>query len=215
VRCRSFTGTASGRPSSLPPARGRAAIIAAIVVGVLLIAVICCAGIGFVAWRRISSPADVGVPTPAAAPTRRPSASPLAGAACLVGTWRETSNQSDIQLDGVTVRLNASGATQSFTTDGVAVLDLGDGNTKSGKHGGDTYTVVSTGKITFHYEVIGTQIRYSNARGTGSTVWKRNGKQMGSQSLTGGLGAETFTCSGDALHLFGDDYSIELDRVLA
>ena len=69
VRCRSFVGNASGRPAVRPPVKGSTPAVIVVIVIALVMAVLCCAGIGVVAWRRASSSA-VEVP----APTRAPSA---------------------------------------------------------------------------------------------------------------------------------------------
>jgi hypothetical protein len=114
----------------------------------------------------------------------------------------------------VTVRLTGAGAIQTFTADGANTYQLGAGVTQTGKQGGNTYTLTSTGTITAHYEVLGNQIRYSNIQATGTSVWKRNGKQIAKQDLTGQLGAETFVCTGDKLILYGTSYTTELARGL-
>lgn len=218
---------APGTPDVAPPGRNRTLIVVG-VAAVVALAVIVMVGAGLWAWSLTgskhaagpgssASPVAESTPTSGPTPSSTPvptSAAPLVGAACLLGNWRETSYQTDAVIFGVTVRLTGAGVTQTFTADGTNTYQLGAGITETGKQGGNTYTLTSSGTITSHYEVIGNQIRYSNIQATGTSVWKRNGKQIAKQDLTGQLGGETFVCTGDKLILYGTNYTTELDRVL-
>jgi hypothetical protein len=194
------------------------------IAGVVLVALlaVCCGGGAFylsTRGRPVADPstAPAVVPAPSAAsPTARASRTspaPLTGAACIIGRWRETSGQSDASIDGVTVRLAWSGGIQTYRSDGVNIIELGDGVAKTGTHSGSTYTVTSSGTITYHYQVVGDQIRYSDVQAQGTTTWLRDGQQIDQQQLTGTLGADTFTCAGDTFIQYGDTYTIELTRV--
>ena len=199
------------RPSSLP-------LILTAGATVLTLAAICCVA-GVFWWFRsrdtapVASASSVVPPAPPSPQPVRTTRPPLTGAACIVGSWRETSDQSDSVINGVIVRLTSSGAIQRFTADGINVVDLTAGVAKTGTQGGNTYTVTSTGTLTYHYQVIGNQIRYSDAQASGTTVWLRDGEQFAQDQLQGTLGADTFTCTGDSFIEYGDGYSIELTRI--
>ncbi|MBB5871749.1 hypothetical protein F4553_005128 [Allocatelliglobosispora scoriae] len=225
TRCHNFVGQ-PGQPPVHSDQLGQTVPIEApkrkpdrlplVVIGIvvaLALGVACCAGVGLFVWRDRAQPSSVAAtdPPPVTAepePERVPTP-----AECVVGTWRETSYTGSAEIDGYTLQLTSVGAIQRFSADGVVVLDFGKGIAKTGKHGSTTYTVTSTGSVTFHYQVLGSQIHYSAPKGNGSTVWRRNGKQIDKQALSGAIGAETFTCSGDKLTQYGETYSIELVRV--
>lgn len=227
TRCRNFvgvpdqTGQQTQRqlgqlgPPGLPP-KPRPDRVPIVVIGIvvaLALAVICCAGVGLFVWRNRSQPVSAVLPESTARPEPIPTRE-LTPAECLVGTWREASYVGDAEIDGYTIRLTGSGAIQRFDANGVVVLDMTPGFTKTGKRGSSTYTVTSKGTVTFHYQVIGGQIHYSSAKASGTTTWKRNGSQIDKQQLQGSIGAETFTCTGDKLTQYGETYSIELARVI-
>jgi hypothetical protein len=232
TRCRAYagrpdggadqTGATTAVPSmyGLPPApvapptepKDRIPIIVGAIVALLAIAVICCAGVGLLAWRRGAVPDAVPTAPSASAPS--PSAQPLSLARCVIGTWLENSHANDGEIDGRTIRLLSSGSIQRFAADGTVVLDMSEGIVRSGERDGDTYTVTSTGTITFRYQIIGTQAHYSDVQATGTAVWRRNGREFDRQPLRGSIGAETITCTGDTMAQYGEGYSIELTRVL-
>jgi hypothetical protein len=195
----------------------------AIVVGAALTALVlagCVAvvGTGLWRWNKSKTEATGSTATPTAGATRTrtatPSAAPpLVGAACVVGEWQETSFQADAVISGVTVRLTSSGVHQTFAKDGSNVWDSGAGVTQTGIANGDTYVLNAVGTITTHYEVIGNEIHYSNVQATGTSTWLRNGQQIDKEPLTGTLGADTFTCEGNKMILYGTNYTVELSRV--
>jgi hypothetical protein len=57
--------------------------------------------------------------------------------------------------------------------------------------------------------VVGDQIHYSDAKASGSMIWKRNGRQIDKQQLKGTIGADAFSCTGDKLVQYGDGYTVE------
>ncbi|WP_157545813.1 hypothetical protein [Hamadaea tsunoensis] len=201
-------------------------IIAGGVVAVLLS--VCCIGGGIFVIQRQNDKDQGDVPSPrpsatgpgglqpSAAPTGEVSSEePLSGAACLVGTWRETSHTGSATINGVDVQLKTSGRIQRFTADGKITLDMGPtGSTQTGKANGDTYTVINKGKITWSYRTEPGIIFYADPKGSGTTTWKRNGHQIDSEPLRGSVGPEYFACNGDKLVENTQDYAIELTRVL-
>jgi hypothetical protein len=208
-------GMAGTTDAKVPAPRSRLVVIVAAAVALALLAV----GLGAaLLWHRRSGPAAVaGSAAPVQPVAERalpsPGAAALTGPACVVGRWREVSDQADVTVFGVAVRITSSGTTQTFTADGKATIGLNPPVTSTGTHSGDTYAVTSTGTITFHYQIIGNQIFYSDAGAQGTTVWKRNGQQIESQQLKGSLGPDTFSCTGDSFFQYGPYYSIELKRI--
>jgi hypothetical protein len=202
----------------LPPRRKHLLAIAIAAGVVLTLGVACTVGAGLYLWNRArhqnGSAADAAG-TAAANPAPKPAGppTPKTGAACLPGIWRETSSQADASIDGVSVRLNSSGAIQHFYPDGSVTIDYSAGISKTGTQNGNTYTVTSTGTMTSHYQVVGNQIVYSDYQATGTTVWLRNGKQIDKQDLKAIMGADTFTCTGGKLVEYADTYSMELVRI--
>lgn len=199
---------AAGRP---PNGRRRPGILAVVAAAVLALGVAGVLGGAFYLSHRHQSAVAIPVvagtsSNPAGTPT------PKTGAACVPGIWRQTSSQMDATINGVSVRLTSSGGIQHFYPDGSLVIDLTTGVTATGTANGDTYTVTSTGTLSYHYQVVGNQILYSDYKATGTTVWQRNGRQIDKQDLKAVIGNDTFTCTGGKLVEYGEAYSTELVR---
>lgn len=158
------------------------------------------------------SPTPTPTPTPTAAPSPTRSIDPLHDE-CVIGTWRETSHQTDAEINGTKVRLNGAGAIQKFRPDGSLLLDYGRGVSRKGKAGGRNYEVYSKGTITYSWQTDRGQILYSNVKASGQTTWRINGGVTDREPLSGSLDPERYTCSGDSLRQFGPTWSIELVRV--
>lgn len=210
------------------PVPARTNPLPVVLVGLGILVAVCVVasvvGIGLWQWNRTESPTATSptrspaspAQSPASPPPTNTSAPPLTGPACLVGRWRETVYQADAVINGVTVRMTGAGTIQEFGSAGVLTYDAGAGTTITGTSGGNTYTATSIGKFTINYQVVGTEIHYSNSQSSGGTrVWKRDGRQIEKETLIGSLAPETFTCTGTELRLFSTDYSIELERVTA
>lgn len=155
-------------------------------------------------------------PTPAASesPSPEPSTSedPLHDS-CMIGTWRETSNDSDATIDGVKVRLHSWGAIQHFRADGTLLINYGAGINARGKVNNRTYEVISSGRLTYNWQTSGGQILYSNAKASGTNIWRQSGRETRRAPLSGSIDPERYTCDGDSLREFGPTWSIELRRV--
>ena len=163
-----------------------------------------------------ASPSASASPTPAASesPSPEPSTSedPLHDS-CLIGTWRETSHDSDTTIDGVKVRLHSWGTTQHFKANGTLDINFGRGINARGKVNNRTYEVISSGMLTYNWQTSGGQILYSNAKARGTTIWRQSGRETGRAPLSGSLDPERYTCRGDSLREFGPTWTIELRRV--
>ncbi|GAB3141339.1 hypothetical protein GCM10027290_13920 [Micromonospora sonneratiae] len=225
LTCRSFRGNPA------PPPR-RSWVLPAVLGSLGLLAVtglVVTVGI-FVLRNRPDPAGDVGqasattspmaaVPTvvPSPAPTAEPSPTappvdPLHDP-CVIGVWRETSYQSDAEIDGTDVRLGGGSAIQHFRADGTIAVEYGKGVTRKGKAGGRTFEVVMSGRLTFNWQSDKGQLLYSNAKASGQIVWKINGRRYSSRGLAGSLKPERYTCAGDLMRQFGETYTIELARV--
>jgi hypothetical protein len=144
----------------------------------------------------------VGSPTPSSSSLHDP---------CVIGSWTETSNQTDDVLFGTNVFLTSSGATQEFRADGTGITRYPN-IVRRGSARGSAYEIIHNGTISFNWQTSTAMILYSNVRGNGTTVWKINGKTVDSRSFVPALTPDKYTCTGDSMRQFGDDYAIELTR---
>jgi hypothetical protein len=160
-----------------------------------------------------SAPA-AGDELPSESPSPSPSTSedPLHDS-CLIGTWRETSHDTDTTIDGVKVRLHSWGTIQHFKVNGTLDINFGRGINARAKVNNRTYEVISSGMLTYNWQTTSGQILYSNAKARGTTVWRQSGRETGRAPLSGSLDPERYTCSGDSLREFGPTWTIELRRV--
>ncbi|MGN9909452.1 hypothetical protein ACTMTJ_18070 [Phytohabitans sp. LJ34] len=153
-----------------------------------------------------------GSPSPSPSPEPSTSEDPLHDS-CLIGTWQETSHDSDTTIDGVKMRLHSWGATQHFKANGTLTVDYGDGNNARAKVNNRTYEMILSGILTYNWQTNQGQILYSNAKGLGTVVYKQSGRETGRSSLSGSIDPERYTCSGDSLRQFGPTWTIELRRL--
>ncbi|BCB78703.1 hypothetical protein GCM10022251_76690 [Phytohabitans flavus] len=154
-----------------------------------------------------------------AAPQESPSPEPSTSEdprhdSCLIGTWRETSHETDTTIDGVRVRLRSSGAVQHFRADGTLQVRYGDrGINARAKVNNRTYEVITTGRMDYNWQTGGGQILYSNARATGTVIWRQSGRETGRTQLSGSVDPERYTCDGNSLLQIGPTWTIELQRI--
>jgi hypothetical protein len=151
---------------------------------------------------------------PTAEPSEQPSvaADPLHDP-CVIGTWTETSHQSDVTVGDHKVRFTGHGAVQRFSPDGTTVLSYGSGVSSTGTDRGTRYEFVYVGSLTFNFQTSGGTLLYSNARANGTSTLKVNGSVQRRQALVGSLEPERYTCSGDSLREFAPAYTVELTRI--
>jgi hypothetical protein len=162
-----------------------------------------------------AAPSAEASQTPSASPSPEPSTSedPLHDS-CLIGTWRETSHDSDTTIGGVRMRLHSWGAIQHFKENGTLTVTYGDrGINARAKVNNRTYEVISTGRLNYNWQTIDGQILYSNAKASGTVIWRQSGKETGRTPLSGSLDPERYTCSGNSLREFGPTWAIELTRI--
>jgi hypothetical protein len=148
---------------------------------------------------------------PTGEPTRSASASSSLQDPCVVGTWTESSNQSNADLFGTAVVITGSGAAQEFRADGTGIVRYAN-TVKRGAAGGHNYEVIHNGTIEFNWQTSNGMILYSGVRGSGTTTWKVDGANRDSQSFQAQFTPDRYTCTGDSMRQFGEDYSIELTR---
>ncbi|MDQ7909258.1 hypothetical protein RB614_32530 [Phytohabitans sp. ZYX-F-186] len=161
-----------------------------------------------------SSPSAPAAPASASpSPTPSTSEDPLHDS-CLIGTWQETSHDTDTTIDGVKMRLHSWGAVQHFRADGTLEVRYGDrGINARAKVNNRTYEVITTGRMTYNWQTNGGQILYSNSKATGTVIWRQSGKETGRAPLSGSIDPERYTCGGDSLRQFGPTWTIELRRI--
>lgn len=153
-------------------------------------------------------------PTPTPAPVRPQSpAAAKSPADCLIGDWTETSYVSTAEINGTRVQLTGKGTLVRFSPDGTTT-SVYDNIVVSGTASGKSYEVVHNGTTLLNYQSDEKNIHYSNPRVDGTTTWKINGKVDGTQPMKVLLTPETYRCSGNDLRLYGDQYAIELQRIL-
>jgi hypothetical protein len=159
------------------------------------------------------SPTVEATPTVEASPTVEESDSPLPvdplHDPCVVGTWRETSHQVDREIGGVKVRLNGAGAVQKFREGGVLIVDYGRGV----KLKGSTYELTIAGRFTYSWRTDRGQILFSNAKGSGTEIWRNGGQIIHRQKVGVTVNPERYTCSGTTLRQVGPTWTIQMARV--
>ena len=135
--------------------------------------------------------------------------------ACVVGTWRETSDVSGPPDDQWTT----SGVVQKFRADGTGLIDYGSGVIVRGKIGGDSAQYIYTGTVTYRYRNVNGGTEYLDVSSQGTVTVKVNGVQ----TSTGPLSIddlsdldEKYTCSGDSMTQSStnpdNSYTIKLTR---
>ncbi|WP_432902260.1 M48 family metalloprotease [Micromonospora matsumotoense] len=137
---------------------------------------------------------------------------------CLIGTWREASHRTDTSIGVSTAHFTSSGATQTFTRDGVVTLDYGTGVTDTATVDGHLVEFVITGSITARYHTDNGIIRYDDEKVThaGTVTTKVNGSTREREPLAADLSDDRYACTSDTLWQIsaetGSQYAIELDR---
>ncbi|WP_191839692.1 hypothetical protein [Catellatospora chokoriensis] len=188
-------------------------VVGVVVLGMLL--VLCLAG-GAVAYFALrGEPASTPSPSPVAAAPASPSPLPrpsLAPAACLIGSWRETSYTANWEMYGNKIQFTGAGTLMRIDADGtMATVDK---VTRRGAGYGDRYEVIHNGTTKLNYVADDKTINYSSPRTTGTTTLKVNGRQRASEPLKATITPEAYSCKDDRLRLFGEVYSSEWERIL-
>jgi Zn-dependent protease with chaperone function len=165
-----------------------------------------------------SVPADASTPEPL--PTQSPTPVPHGGP-CLFGVWREVSHQTTVTLqDGRVIRFTEKDIVQTFRADGTGMLDYGVGNTVTWTSDDTRREIISSGTITWTYQVRGEQIFYSDVSAQGTITTKINGKVLNTEPMTANLQPDRYSCTDDTMTQTGDfardegrvEYTIVLHR---
>jgi hypothetical protein len=183
---------------------------------VLVLACVLCAvgGAGAYLLSRDGDPA----PSPSASPSPSPVAaspapppSPPSPKSCLVGRWSEKSYTVYADIYGTKVQLRGAGAVFDFRADGTVTIVRK--VTLKGTADGDRYEVIMNGTHTINYQVDDKEISYFSPQSTGTITWKINGRTRDTEKLIWITTPDRYTCQGDDLRLYGEDYATELTRV--
>jgi hypothetical protein len=160
---------------------------------------------------RAESPSPPGATAPAAA-----SPSPSAAIdSCLVGTWREVSNEGDLNLTGVGgARANVRGAgrTLAFRADGTELVDYGDGVTHSGRSAdGVLVERTTTGTVEFRVTTRDGILRFL-LLADDTRIEYRSGGRVVANGKFGESGPVSYTCVGDTHTQTEGSYRAEYRR---
>jgi len=146
-----------------------------------------------------------------ASPSPSPSLSPVQ---CLIGTWQQTYNRANWTVSGRTIVVYSTGTINRFRADGIVVVEyLGNGVTRTGTSGSDTYEITSVGTITYAYRATDTTIYLSDPRPNGTVTTRVNGRVISQGSMTGVTEPQPFTCSDTTLKYANSMWSIEAVRL--
>jgi Zn-dependent protease with chaperone function len=131
---------------------------------------------------------------------------------CVVGTWTETYEWSDVKLREGTVRFTGRGVVQRFHEDGTGAIDFGDANVRMAVSRGHFYEFTSTGTWSWQYDARDGIIKYSHAASTASMLLGIDGKVGTPVSIHGDPTPDHYKCFGDRMTQWGATYRIELTR---
>ncbi len=133
---------------------------------------------------------------------------------CLLGTWTQIVEDVPSTVNGDNVMyVGGAGAKQIFRPDGINISDYGNGTDYSVNVNGVTWTEITKGSATVHYETQDGTLLYSNVSAHGSQTMLDGGAYNSRGPLTLNTQPERYTCSGNSLHIFvPNGGSIELAR---
>jgi hypothetical protein len=119
---------------------------------------------------------------------------------CLIGSWREVSNESDLDLSGVggaKARVRGAGRTLTFRADGTELVDYGDGVTQSGRSA-DGVLVERTITGTVEYRVSSRDgiLSFLLIADDTRIVYRSGGRPL-SEDTFGQSAPVSYTCAGD------------------
>jgi hypothetical protein len=134
---------------------------------------------------------------------------------CVVGTWKMNAYSEDVPVDGVgTVKFTGQGAQVRLRADGTGVTDYGSGTTFTGTISGVTYKLVVSGTVKFDYKAKDGTVSFSNLSASGKETVTRSGTdQQFTQDLTGSSDPANYTCAGDTMVEYTDQYRAEMGRL--
>ncbi|WP_432827375.1 Hsp70 family protein [Dactylosporangium sp. CA-092794] len=194
---------AAPAPGSVRGRRGRALVIAAAAAAVLAVT----AAVVF-ATRPDTGSEAIGAEggrsgTPSAAPPPSPSAaaSPSLSPgidACLLGTWRLVSSQTNGILDNTKVQYtNGAGVIRAFREDGAFTTDYGRSAPIETDFRGAHWTVQFSGAVDGRYFTKDGKISWTGLQPNGTSVLYRNGKEQAREKIRPFLEDENYVCQRD------------------
>jgi hypothetical protein len=190
----------------LPPRRSNTGLVVGIVVGVLVLLIGGGAAVALVVANSDDEPTD-----------RPVTASPTTSAsrkqdACVIGTWSETSSIYSMDVDGVVVNMQASGAIQRFNADGTGELDMTAGITAKNMGGSRKIERKTNGRITFKYHPQDGKIYYTDMVGSGTSTVTVDGVARAPVPVSGSTDPDEYQCIDNIFIQKGPTYRIQLQR---
>jgi actin-like ATPase involved in cell morphogenesis len=216
-------GSAPARPVPGDTRRRQALLAGAAVLAVLLVVTLAVAligrdddppgpGDGAAGPAGKGSPAAsngaVGAPLATPTPTYPPGVDP-----CLLGTWRRTGKQKEMDIYGTKVYLTGGGGqVDTFRADGTVSVRWTNDRI-SATHKGVRWAEVVNGTVEAKYRASNGNLIYTNARTTGTWRLLRNNGRNNGGKLQLSLEPESYSCSGDSLTIAASFYSLEYVRM--
>ncbi|MEO3926439.1 hypothetical protein ABGB07_21620 [Micromonosporaceae bacterium B7E4] len=192
----------SGRPgdrSFLVPMVALVSTLLALVVAIVLVLVLRGAGPQDPTGAGPTQPAPTTGGDPSAGST--PSGVPGA-AGCLVGTWRVTEHQEQVDVPEVG-RLSftgGTGSTLSLSAEGAGIADYGDGTIFSSSHGGQEVVLELRGRVSYRYALAGDRIELRDVRSAAEVRLRVGAGTPGRwRPFTASTAPSNYTCAGDRL----------------
>lgn len=151
---------------------------------------------------------------PAATPTPNPTPSAAPGLdPCLFGTWRQTSLQTEGEVEGETVQYTGGvGDTQTYRPDGT-YTERFTGAVRT-THRGVKWEERRDGVANARYKAVDGQLILSKPSAKGTKVLYRNGRKNNSSRTSLDLAPARYVCLSDSLVVATDTYTAELVRVV-
>ncbi|GAB3966340.1 hypothetical protein V1634_30795 [Plantactinospora veratri] len=196
--------TVSGRPgerSFLVPIVALGSTLLALVVAIVLVLVLRDDG------SRDAAGAGPTEPGPATGGSRpagsTPSGGPVAdGAGCLVGIWRVTSHDEQVDVPGVgrLAFTGGTGSTLSLGAGGTGIADYGDGTSFAGSYAGQEVVLELRGRVDYRYAVVGNRIELRDVRSAAEVRLRVGAGTPGAwRPFTASTAPADYTCAGDLL----------------
>jgi hypothetical protein len=134
---------------------------------------------------------------------------------CVIGTWRMSHYEEDVPVTGYgNVKFTGEGAEVRLRVDGTGVTDYKDGTTFNATVDGVVYKLVVSGTVSFGYRTSNGTFSFSGVTASGQeTLTRTDTGQQVTQDLTGSSDPANYTCSGDSLTEFTNQYRAEMRLV--
>ncbi|MEQ4300589.1 hypothetical protein ABNF97_04220 [Plantactinospora sp. B6F1] len=190
----------SGRPgdrSFLVPMVALASTLVALVVAIVLVLVIQNGGSGDPAGTGPTATGTGGTP-----PARStPSGAPITDG-CLVGTWRVTlhDEQVDVPEVGRLRFTGGAGSTLSLSAGGAGIADYGSGTAFTSSHAGQEVVLELRGRVDYRYALAGDRIELRDVRSAAEVRLRVGAGTPGPwRAFTASTAPSNYTCTDDRL----------------